>query len=179
MKANMVSKRYASAFYDFLKGSVSLENVLRELGQLVELIDSDKNVNLFVKSPLIKTEEKLSFVETLKARDFVSAELSNFMKLLIQKNRLFLLPEVYEYMKYLEMEDKGEVCAEVTVAAEVDEDVEESIKKSLESVSGKKIVLDIKKDASIIGGFVAKIKSNQLDASVRGQLTKLRESLLG
>lgn len=179
MKADMVSKRYASAFYDFLKESVSLENVMRELGQLVEVIDSDKNVNLFVKSPLINTEEKLKFVETLKTREFVSAELFNFMNLLIQKNRLFLLPGVYEYMKYLEMEDKGEVYAEVTVAAGIDKDSEESIKKSLESVSGKKIVLDIKRDASIIAGFVAKIKSNQLDASVRGQLTKLRENLLG
>ena len=179
MKADVVSKRYASAFYSFLKGSNSLEKVMKELGQLVEVIETSKDVNLFVRSPLVKTEEKILFGEALRSKGLLSSELFNFIVLLIRKNRLPLLPNIHRYMKYLEMEDRGEVYAEVTVPKEIDEETKDSIIKSLENISGKKIVLNIEKDPSIIAGFVARIKSNQLDASVKGQLKNLKESLVG
>lgn len=178
MKTDIVSRRYASAFYEFLKESGKLAEVLNQMSQLVSITKSDKDVNTFIMSPLINKDEKTKFANSLRNKSLISSEFYNFLNLLIQKSRLPLLSGIYDYMKYLEMEDRGEVYAEVAVAGEIDDDTKSSIKKALESISGKKISLEIRKDPSIIAGFVAKIKSNQLDASVKGQLAKLKDNLV-
>lgn len=179
MRVDIVSKRYAIAFYEALKESGKFDSVFKELKELVSVIKESQDFITFIKSPLIKKDEKLKFFQTLKGEGKISSDLFNFLTLLVNKGRISLLPGIYEYMNYLDMEDKGEVVAEVIAAFDVNDDLKSEIKASLEKISGKKVVLDVKVDKSIIAGLVARIKSQQLDASVKGQLNRLKERMIG
>lgn len=179
MRVDIVSKRYARAFYETLKESGKFDSVFSQLKEIVMLLQESQDFLNFIKSPLLKRDEKIQFFEKLKNDGKIGSDLYNFIALLVNKGRVSLLPEIYEYMNFLDMEDRGEVVAEVTTAFEVNDVIKDEIKSSLEKVSGKKVSLDLKVDKSIIAGLVAKIKSVQYDASVKGQLDRLRDRLIG
>lgn len=179
MRVDIVSKRYAQAFYETLKESGKFDSVFSQLKEIVILLQESQDFLNFIKSPLLKRDEKIQFFEKLKNDGKIASDLYNFIVLLVNKGRVSLLPEIYEYMNFLDMEDRGEVVAEVTTAFKVNDAIKDEIKSSLEKVSGKKVSLDLKVDKSIIAGLVAKIKSVQYDASVKGQLDRLRDRLIG
>lgn len=179
MRVDIVSKRYAQAFYETLKEGGKFDSVFSQLKEMVAVLQESQDFLNFIKSPLIKRDEKVLFFEKLKNDRKITSDLYNFLVLLVNKGRVSLLPEIYEYMNFLDMEDRGEVVAEVTTPFEVNDDIKKEIKFSLEKVSGKKVSLDLKVDKSIIAGLVAKIKSVQFDASVKGQLDRLRDSIIG
>jgi F-type H+-transporting ATPase subunit delta len=51
------------------------------------------------------------------------------------------------------------------------------IKQALESINPGEVKIEVKDDASLIGGIVVKIGDLVLDGSVRAQLEGLKESL--
>jgi F-type H+-transporting ATPase subunit delta len=179
LRVDLVSKRYAIAFYEVLKEKNKVSEVLGELKSLTKAIDENVDFKNFIRSPLIKRNEKILFFEKFRKIAKFSDELYNFLVLLIIKGRIQLIPEIFEYINYLFMEDRNEVVAEVTVASEIDKETCEELSNVLEKVTNKKVVINLNIDKKIIAGLVAKIKSQQYDASVKGQLERLKETLVG
>jgi len=67
------------------------------------------------------------------------------------------------------------VDADVVVAYDSDEAVKSELFALLQKLTGKMVKINVKKDMRIIGGFVARVKSNLYDASLKGQLERLSE----
>jgi F-type H+-transporting ATPase subunit delta len=179
LRVDLVSKRYANAFYEVLKEKNKVSEVLQELRAFINTAKENADFIIFLKSPMIKKNEKILFFEKLRKEIKFSEELHNFFILLVNKGRIDLLPSISEYLNYLFMEDNNEVVADVTVACEIDESTKNELIKVLEKVTSKKVALNINVDAKIIAGLVAKVKSHQYDASVKGQLKRLKEILVG
>ena len=82
------------------------------------------------------------------------------------------------YLKTLAMEEKGEAVAEVTSAAELSADAVKNLEDALSTITGKKITAVVTVDKSILGGVVAKVGSTLYDASIQGQINKIRDRLI-
>lgn len=177
MKANVVSKRYAIALYDVAKESSQIESLIEEYGSFVNSCKDSGEFLEFIMNPLISRDDKIKVFDELKGKS-VSDTLYSFLVLLAKKNRLPILLEVYDVLRALYMEEKGEVEAEVSVAAEISDADAEEIKAVLSKVTGKKVSLDVKVDPSILGGLVARVNSDLFDASVKGQLNKFKENII-
>ena len=54
----------------------------------------------------------------------------------------------------------------------------QALARSLSSLTGKRVELDLVVDPSLIGGVVAKIGSTVYDGSIRTQLQKLKQQLV-
>jgi F-type H+-transporting ATPase subunit delta len=65
----------------------------------------------------------------------------------------------------------------VRSASKLSSKEEADLRAMLERKVGANVDVDITVDASLIGGFVAKIGSEVYDASVSGKIEKFRESL--
>ena len=65
----------------------------------------------------------------------------------------------------------------VTTAVELDEEYMNKIKETLETQTGRKLVLEFVIDPAIIGGIVLRVGDSVYDASLRAQLDNLRESI--
>lgn len=177
MKANVVSKRYAIALYDVAKESSQTEALLEEYGSFVDSCKSSSEFLEFIMNPLINRDDKVKVFDDLKGKS-LSDTLYSFLVLLAKKNRLPILLEVYDVLRALNMDEKGEVEAEVSVAVEVSDADKAEIQKVLSKITGKKVSLDVKVDPSILGGLVAKVNSDLFDASVKGQLNKFKENII-
>jgi F-type H+-transporting ATPase subunit delta len=47
----------------------------------------------------------------------------------------------------------------------------------LETLAGKKIILSVKEDPSLVGGMIARIGDLVLDGSLKNELARLKDSL--
>jgi F-type H+-transporting ATPase subunit delta len=177
LKANVVSKRYAIALYDVAKESGNLENLIKEYASFVDSCKKNNDFYEFIMNPLISKEDKISVFTKLKGRS-ITEGLYVFLVLLARKNRLPILIDVYEVLKSLYMEEKGEVEAEVSVAIELSKSELNELQKVLSKVTGKKVSINVKLDPSIYGGLIAKVGSDLFDASIKGQLDRFRENII-
>ncbi|MGA1861714.1 ATP synthase F1 subunit delta [Deferribacter thermophilus] len=173
-----VSKRYAIALFEYAKEKNIVDNVLSELKDLVDLYKTSDEFKTFIKNPLIKKSEKEKVIKSMADEGKLSKDLMNFLLILVEKGRLVLIEEIYNYFRLLQMEENGEVDAYVKLADEYDDKIKSEIKNSLEKITNKKVNLNIEIDKSILGGFIAQVKSNLYDVSISGQLRKLKETLL-
>jgi F-type H+-transporting ATPase subunit delta len=105
--------------------------------------------------------------------------MANFCKLLVQKKRAEILPELAEVYQALVDGDKNLVRGTVVSATALSADLSAKVKATLEKITGKQVVLTTAVDPSIIGGMVAKVGDLVLDGSIKSQLAGLQESIKG
>jgi F-type H+-transporting ATPase subunit delta len=103
----------------------------------------------------------------------------NLIKLLVEYDRLALLPEVVAAFEELKAQDEGVLEAEITAAAKPSDAEVKALVKRLETKFGKKIEASVKVDPNIIGGIKILVGDTVIDASVRGQLQELAYTLKG
>ena len=66
----------------------------------------------------------------------------------------------------------------IVTASQLDEAIVNRIKKLLMSRSEKKLEFVYETDSSLIGGFILRVESMQLDASIQNELKQMRVKLL-
>ncbi|MGD9807037.1 MAG: ATP synthase F1 subunit delta [Deferribacterales bacterium] len=178
MKENIVAGRYAQALFSEAKAEGKTAAVIDQLSGLSALYRASADFEMLVKNPLIGKKEKQSVIDQLKVKGAVDEFLYKFLTLLVTKNRLSLLNIIAEQVLAMDRADKGEAEATVTVAAPLDEASKAALNDVLGKLTGKKITIKETVDASILGGVVAQVESSLYDASVKGQLNKIKEQLV-
>ena len=180
MSNNTIARRYAGAFFSFINTNHagSAAKVWDELSALAELYHTNSDFANVVKNPTIPHEEKLAIFSSLKKSGKISDELYKFIALLIEKKRLILLADIDKAVKHLIMESENKVEAEAVFASNADDSVKKELVKRLEYITGKTVVLKDKVDPSVIGGVRVKLGSILFDATIKGQLDKLKASLM-
>jgi F-type H+-transporting ATPase subunit delta len=72
----------------------------------------------------------------------------------------------------------NQAIAQVTTAAELDQDQSDLVKGALERTTGKNIIMHTRTDPSILGGLIARVGDQVIDSSVRYRLHALQQELL-
>lgn len=102
---------------------------------------------------------------------------NNFIKLLAEKGRLTLLPEIAALYQHYRAQDQGTVDAELISAQEVGAEQVNAIANSLSKRLGKKVSLSSRIDPALIGGAIIRAGDIVIDGSLRGRLEKLSTAL--
>ena len=180
MSNNTIARRYAGAFFAHINAnhSSSAAKIWEELSSLASLYHTSADFANVVKNPTISQEDKSAIFESLKKSGKISEELYKFVALLIEKKRLILIADIDKAVKNLIMEAENKVEAEAVFASKATVDVKKELVKRLEYLTGKKIILQEKVDPSVIGGVRVKLGSKLFDATIKGQLDKLKASLM-
>ncbi len=111
-------------------------------------------------------------LQEVKEKDH-SQVLKNFVELLLKLRRMSQANRIIEeYVEY-EKQMNGEVTLEVTTVHALSAEM----KKVIEKKFGDKVDLREKIDETILGGMILKSKNTIYDASVRGALHQLKNSL--
>ncbi|TYB33992.1 MAG: ATP synthase F1 subunit delta [Flexistipes sinusarabici] len=179
MIGTVISKRYAGALFEIASEENNVGKVLDELHSLMDFYYSNAEFWELVKNPLIPKESKSDVFSELKNKGVLSDLLLSFTKLLVEKNRLEELENIVESFSDVYRESRGEAVADVKSVIDMDKKIKDELVAKLNEITGKKVSVQVEKDPSLLGGFLAKIKSTQYDASVKGQLEKLKEEMTG
>ena len=103
-------------------------------------------------------------------------ELTNFLELLVEKQRMTELFRIRRHFDELWKEENRRIEVTVTSAVELAPAVVEKVGEEIERQTGQKVELASRVDGEILGGIVLQVGNKVLDASIRSRLEKLRKS---
>jgi len=172
-------RRYAQAVFDLAKGEENgLDKWLQDLRALNALFGSDQAVAA-IQDPEMREETQRQVIDDVLKRENVSVSplAHNLLFMLVQRQRLGLLPGILESYQELYNRAKGIVIAEVTSAIPLDEAHQREVTAQLQKITGKTIQLQVRQDPRILGGLITRIGDQLIDASVATRLADLAERL--
>lgn len=115
---------------------------------------------------------------SLRPGDDLSAEAKNFVQLLIEYDRLTLLPEIFGQFETLKNEREGVVDAQITTAFALGGAQLAGLVADLEKRFKRKINPQVSIDCDLIGGVRVVVGDEVIDGSVRGKLNAMAAGLL-
>jgi len=174
---SIIADRYAVAMIEVAEKQDLLDAVNTDLHLIKDIVNSSKELQEFIEHPLMAVEEKKDALEKIFAES-VSVPSLNLIKLLADKNRLFILQFIADYYNKLLSEKRNIDTAEVITAISVDEDTLNRVKEKLERLFDKQINIDHKVDEEIIAGMIVKIGDNIIDGSIKTKFENMRKQLI-
>jgi F-type H+-transporting ATPase subunit delta len=166
---------YAEALLEAARAKQSLDQVRQEFEDLAAAVEESDDLRRFLQNPQIELRTKREALDDLlegSEKIFL-----NFVRLLVEKNRISEVEQVYEEWARLLARQERVLELELQTAVELSDEEAAKVVKEIEEASGRKIVATRTVDPDLIGGLVVQAGSIRLDASVRGRLQQLREEL--
>jgi F-type H+-transporting ATPase subunit delta len=174
-----IAKRYAKALFEIAEETKKLEKITNDVVFIDSLIRSSRELQLFLKSPIIKEDKKREVLKEIFSDSRVDPVTLKFIMLLVEKKREDILHDIVKVYQQIYDEKMGIVSAEVVTAVEVGERLKKKIEqKILELTGAKKVKASYRVDPSIIGGIVIRVGDTVYDASIRRRIQLLREQLI-
>jgi len=98
IKDRVAVSRYAEAFLNFAKENCGLDKALKDLASVKNIIRDNPQFKKLMYNPQVSYAQKCSFIDEA-IRDGLSDEIRDFLKLLLDKKRFDIFPEVAEYLR--------------------------------------------------------------------------------
>src|SRR5690606_37423103 len=123
------------------------------------------------------TDDQLIQLVLGLAGEGLSAELQNFVRVLVTNERLQLLPEIRDLFVQLKNEHEGVQEAQIASAFPLDDATLTNLKSDLEARFKTKLHVQVSVDPELIGGVRIAIGDEVIDASVRVKLANMAAAL--
>jgi F-type H+-transporting ATPase subunit delta len=173
-----VSTRYARALVEVVTepgSGIEPQVALEQLRQVAAMIAGSEDLRNALLSPAVSPSRKRAVVAKLID---VHAKIRNFLYVVIDHRRVHEIPSMVEAFDVLLDEHLGFVRAEVSSAKALSDGQKSALETQLTRMAGKKAKLKYQTDPGLVAGVVARVGSKVYDGSVRGQLERLRGTLL-
>ncbi len=179
MSVQTVARRYASALADVVLERKEARQVQEELLAWEKMFQASPVLPEVFRNPTIALEKKRAVLSKLIERAKPGTTTTNFLKVLLQNQRLTDLGEINQ--KFAELLDvrAGMVAATVTTARTVPENAQQELHAKLLTMTGKKVRINFATDPELIGGLVTRIGSTVYDGSVRNHLQMIKAKMAG
>lgn len=172
-----VASRYSKALLELAVEQNVLPQVEKDVAGLKGAIAGSYDLELLLKSPVVKADKKQAILKELFGKQF-SPLFAGFVDLLTKNGRESVLVGICAKFEEDVLEYKGIVKAEVTTAVALDGADKKKLVASLKDQLGKEIQLDEVVDASTIGGMKLRVGGYQVDNTVAGKLRAMRNELI-
>mgnify|MGYP001766081905 FL=1 len=172
-----IAGRYATAVFELAKEANGLAALEADVAALEQALKDSADLRGLIASPVFSRDEQGRAVTALAARMGLSPTVANTLSLMAGNRRLFVLPQLLSALDDMIAEEKGEVTAEVTAAAELTRTQAEKLAASLKKSVGKTVKLNTTVDESLIGGLIVKVGSKMIDTSIRSKLASLQNAM--
>ncbi len=179
MSVQTVARRYASALADVVLQRGEAREVQSELREWEQTLQSNSNLREVFANPTIAVDQKRAVLNKLIGIAKPRPTTTNFLKVLLQNQRLTELAEINTKLAQILDERAGMIGATVTTARAVPQDAQQRLQHTLATLTGKKVRIDFAMDPEIIGGLVTRIGSTVYDGSVRNHLQQSKEKMAG
>jgi F-type H+-transporting ATPase subunit delta len=175
--SSKISRRYAKALLSLGQEDGTYEACGRDLQEFTDFCETHQEYFQVISNPLFALGDRKRILEAVLAKSAFSPLVQNFLKLLLDKDRVGSIKEITEHYTQLTDEISDVTRAKITSARPLKKQAADKLEKALEDLTSRKVKMEMQEDESLIGGVIVKIGDLVLDGSVRAQLEGLRESL--
>ena len=177
MNGIVIAKRYARALLMTALEDEMVDQARSELALVLGTLEAAPGAMRFLRNPRISTDEKKRLLDELIEMLDLSSVMRGFLHVIVEKLRSDILGLIRREFERMAEEAAGIIRAKVTVAHEPKPGTVERLCGLLEKRTGRQVRLDVQVDPALIGGATLQMQSRLIDASLRGRLQLVRESL--
>jgi F-type H+-transporting ATPase subunit delta len=172
-----VSTVYAEALYEAGAGANALPAVRADVESLQKLLQEYPEYERLLADPKMDIEGRDGIIRRAFDGRIYGMTL-NFLLVLNRRWRLGSLgPILEEYVRLDNRRRLGRRDVEVVSAVALDAGMLEQVKQAVSAWGGFEAILHLKQDESLLGGLMIRVGDRQIDATVKGQLERLRGHL--
>ena len=170
-----IARRYAKALMNIGREDGNYDKYREELDAFTDVFQQEENLREVLRNPTFNVPRRQSIVKEISTRLRLGAITSNFLQLLVEKDRIMYLPDVAALYSELVDEAAGRARVKLASAHDLSQKKIEELKKGLQALVGKQVIMEVETDPSLIGGVVARVGDTIYDGSVKTQLARLKE----
>jgi F-type H+-transporting ATPase subunit delta len=178
VSVSIVARRYAQAVLELGVEQGQLDGVVEEMTAFADAWDASPELRNAIENPLVAHAAKKAVIGALADQIGASPTTRHTALLLVDRRRAKALPYLARTLRELADARKGLLRAEVTTAAPLSDAYYARLQAQLETMTGKRVVVDRRTDPSLIAGVVTRIGDRILDGSLRTRLQSLRDALM-
>jgi len=168
-----LGRRYARALLGIARDAHTLERTSEELARLTGTLTSPE-LRAVVISPALPASSRRTIVERIVERCAVAPPVGNLVRLLADRDRLSILPDVARAFGALLDGELGRVRVHVRSATSLDDEQMGELQALAEKLAASSsVVLTTEVDPTLVGGVVLNVGGKVYDGSVKTQLTRL------
>ena len=177
MKNQVLIKRYTQGLVNALKDDAEFRQIAEDIAGFAEAASSREDLRRALANPFLNTRKRASIVEEILDVMACREKSKKFLGLLVEHGRLDLLGEILIALPEAWNEKKGVMTYAAVTAVPMTDSQKDRLKAALERLEGKPVSLAARVDPGIIGGLTVMKGNIVYDASVEGDLLKLREKI--
>lgn len=171
------SLQYATALTDIVLEQGAAEPARKQLEDFQAAYAESAELRNFLASPAVARETKHGVIEKLAARLGASKIIRNFLFVIVDNQRIQILPEIVDSFEQVLRERQGVAEADVASAVALNDRQKAALVQTLERLSGKKIQAKYSLEPGLLGGAVVRIGDTIYDGSLRSRLNQMRARL--
>ena len=170
-----IARPYADAAFEQAKGANALGPWLEALDRFAAIV-ADPSLKELISSPNMTDQQLYELVVGVGGKD-VSADQQNFVRILIENDRLRVLPEIRDLFVDKKNEHEGVLEADIASAFPIDDATLAQLKTDLEARFKARLDIKVRLDPELIGGVRIAVGDEVIDTSVRGKLANMATAL--
>ena len=175
-----VAGRYARAFAEVAtEHKMDPDKTIQELEQISALFAQSHELHNVFLNPAVPHEQKIKLLDAIMQKMGGTRWLRNFLAVLIEHRRIGQIAEIAREFREQLDQRMGIADAQVNSARELTAAEKKTLEVQLAGVTGKKIRAHYAEAPELLGGAVVRIGSTIYDGSVRGQLQRIKEQIVG
>ena len=177
MRSQTLIRRYSQGLISSAKNEKEFESLCAELSEFDDFLSSHPKLRKTLISPLLPASKKAEIAKLVLARSSVGDKAKRFLLLLVENNRLTLLPEIWELLPLLWNEEQGIVTFEVSSVIPLNSSQKKRLEEKLSLLEQRSVTLTYNIDPSLIGGLSIRKGNIVYDVSIQGDLEKLKQNI--
>ena len=179
MDIGIISRRSARALLDFACERANETTVYQQIGVLLEHYAQIGDIRRAVENPVVGKEEKIKLLQNATAGKDTCPELTRFFGLLLEHKREKFLVFILNSYLFLYRKKKRIRQGFLVTAAPLPAETLERLKKIiLHFYRGRAVEFETRVDPDIIGGGILGMGYWRVDASVAGQLQRVKKQFI-
>jgi F-type H+-transporting ATPase subunit delta len=170
-----IARPYAEAAFELARDEQALP-AWSEMLRFASTIVADERVAKALDNPRLDAAAKESLLLSI-AGDRLNDEARNFMHVLVEAERVALLPQIAAMFETLKNEAEATAKATIESAFELTDVQVAELQRALEKRFGKKIETTVTVNPDLIGGARVTVGDAVLDGSVQAKLAAMHAQL--
>ena len=176
MDTGIISTRYAKALYAYAVEQKEEDALFEKMKFLSGSFSMHKSLQKVMENPTISKEDKQKLLKTAGGKS-VCKSYDSFLYLLEENHREQYAQTIALMYQKRYKKEKGIITGILTTVNSPQESTMSKLKTLIAGENNYQVDFITKIDSNIIGGFILDVESNQLDASVKSQLSKIKKQL--
>lgn len=170
--SSKAAQRYAKAVLDLAKDQNAAKDVNGEMTFISKLLSENGDLLGALKNPTVKVEAKRSVL--LAVFKDAGAITKSLFDILLENKRIEIIEKVVDRYIFLFNELNNIQVAIVTTAVPLTTEMEQKVLVKVKELTGSEATIENRIDPGILGGFILRIGDLQYNASVEGNLNRLK-----